>query len=82
MDSELRSEARLSTADTGDPMSGGDSGSGGGGGGRARCKLMSPILPLVCIMIPLGLSPTSFHECLILLSNVNVRLVVDWLVRL
>ncbi|KAH7544477.1 hypothetical protein JRO89_XS15G0172600 [Xanthoceras sorbifolium] len=50
---------------------------GGGGGGGARYKLMSPAkLPIsraACITIPPGLSPTSFLESPVLLSNVKER---------
>ncbi|KAL5803980.1 hypothetical protein ACOSQ3_030780 [Xanthoceras sorbifolium] len=50
---------------------------GGGGGGGARYKLMSPAkLPIsraACITIPPGLSPTSFLESPVLLSNVKAE---------
>ncbi|KAK9070648.1 hypothetical protein SSX86_008316 [Deinandra increscens subsp. villosa] len=55
--------------------SGGFGGFGGGGG--ARYKLMSPAkLPIsrsTCITIPPGLSPTSFLESPVLLTNMKVR---------
>lgn len=58
----------------------------GAGGGGARYKLMSPAkLPISrspCIMIPPGLSPSSFLESPVLLSNVKVsyvfREIVSW----
>lgn len=60
-----------------------DSGSGG-----ARYKLMSPAkLPISrgsCITIPPGLSPTSFLESPVLLSNVKVGFCLFcfvWLMR-
>ncbi|XP_010539323.1 PREDICTED: probable WRKY transcription factor 20 [Tarenaya hassleriana] len=50
---------------------------GGGGGGGARYKLMSPAkLPIsrsTCITIPPGLSPTSFLESPVLLSNIKAE---------
>lgn len=49
----------------------------GAGGGGARYKLMSPAkLPISrspCIMIPPGLSPSSFLESPVLLSNVKAE---------
>ncbi|KFK27140.1 hypothetical protein AALP_AA8G340400 [Arabis alpina] len=48
-----------------------------GGGGGARYKLMSPAkLPITrstCITIPPGLSPTSFLESPVLLSNIKAE---------
>ncbi|XP_024967952.1 probable WRKY transcription factor 20 isoform X2 [Cynara cardunculus var. scolymus] len=52
-------------------------GGGGGGGGGARYKLMSPAkLPIsrsTCITIPPGLSPTSFLESPVLLTNIKAE---------
>ncbi|KAF5730497.1 WRKY transcription factor 20 [Tripterygium wilfordii] len=54
-----------------------ESAGAGGGGGGARYKLMSPAkLPIsrsACITIPPGLSPTSFLESPVLLSNVKAE---------
>ncbi|KAK3423864.1 hypothetical protein EUGRSUZ_F00621 [Eucalyptus grandis] len=65
----------FSDSDAG-PLAGGG-GCGGGGGGGARYKLLSPAkLPIsrsACITIPPGLSPTSFLESPVLLSNVKVE---------
>lgn len=51
---------------------------GGGGGGGARYKLMSPAkLPIsrstTNITIPPGLSPTSFLESPVFISNIKVK---------
>ncbi|KAJ7960873.1 putative WRKY transcription factor [Quillaja saponaria] len=54
-----------------------EAGTMGFGGGGARYKLMSPAkLPIsrsTCITIPPGLSPTSFLESPVLLSNMKVE---------
>ena len=51
--------------------------SGGGGGGGAKYKLLSPAkLPISRspgLSIPQGLSPSSFLESPVLLSNMKVR---------
>ncbi|KAL3733371.1 hypothetical protein ACJRO7_022836 [Eucalyptus globulus] len=66
----------FSDSDAG-PLAGGGVCGGGGGGGGARYKLLSPAkLPIsrsACITIPPGLSPTSFLESPVLLSNVKVE---------
>ncbi|KAI3769181.1 hypothetical protein L6452_00281 [Arctium lappa] len=55
----------------------GGGGGGGGVGGGARYKLMSPAkLPIsrsTCITIPPGLSPTSFLESPVLLTNIKAE---------
>ncbi|KAJ9562807.1 hypothetical protein OSB04_007967 [Centaurea solstitialis] len=57
---------------------GGGAGGGGGGGGGARYKLMSPAkLPIsrstTSITIPPGLSPSSFLESPVLLTNIKAE---------
>ncbi|CAL1405293.1 unnamed protein product [Linum trigynum] len=60
---------------------GADSGGGGGCVGGARYKLMSPAkLPISrspYITIPPGLSPTSFLESPVMLSNIKIGVVSD-----
>ncbi|KAG8658320.1 probable WRKY transcription factor 20 [Manihot esculenta] len=64
-------------SDSGDPMRHDSDAAGVAGSGGARYKLMSPAkLPISrspCITIPPGLSPTSFLESPVLLSNVKVE---------
>lgn len=68
-------------SDSGDPMRHESDAAGVAGSGGARYKLMSPAkLPISrspCITIPPGLSPTSFLESPVLLSNVKVS--VAWI---
>uniref|UniRef100_A0A1J3I790 Putative WRKY transcription factor 20 n=1 Tax=Noccaea caerulescens TaxID=107243 RepID=A0A1J3I790_NOCCA len=70
-----RKEFRLDCSASGHPESRRDSSDCGGGG--ARYKLMSPAkLPIsrsTCITIPPGLSPTSFLESPVLLSNIKAE---------
>lgn len=72
-----RKEFRLDCSASGHPESRRDSSDCGGGGEGARYKLMSPAkLPIsrsTCITIPPGLSPTSFLESPVLLSNIKVN---------
>uniref|UniRef100_A0A1J3I8R1 Putative WRKY transcription factor 20 n=1 Tax=Noccaea caerulescens TaxID=107243 RepID=A0A1J3I8R1_NOCCA len=72
-----RKEFQVDCSATGDPKSRHDSAGGGGsgGGGGARYKLMSPAkLPIsrsTDITIPPGLSPTSFLESPVFISNIK-----------
>ncbi|ESQ42891.1 hypothetical protein EUTSA_v10013115mg [Eutrema salsugineum] len=73
-----RKESRVDSSASGHPDSRRDSSDcGGGGGGGARYKLMSPAkLPITrstCITVPPGLSPTSFLESPVLLSNIKAE---------
>ncbi|CAN8273836.1 unnamed protein product [Cochlearia groenlandica] len=70
-------EYQVDCSATLDPTARLDSGGGGGGGGGARYKLMSPAkLPISRsinnnITIPPGLSPTSFLESPVFISNIK-----------
>lgn len=73
-------DSEVPVGDVADPTRGVDAASSSGaGGGGARYKLMSPAkLPISrspCITIPPGLSPSSFLESPVLLSNVKVSYV-------
>ncbi|KAJ9182571.1 hypothetical protein P3X46_006552 [Hevea brasiliensis] len=80
--SSSESELRLrgpsqGVSDSGDPTRHESDAAGVAGSGGARYKLMSPAkLPISrspCITIPPGLSPTSFLESPVLLSNVKAE---------
>lgn len=73
-----REELQVDCSATVDPTARHNSAGGGGGGGGARYKLMSPaMLPIsrstTNITIPSGLSPTSFLESPVFISNIKVN---------